>query len=233
MALIADRYRLRHVVGSGGMGVVWEAWDERLERRVALKQLHRQSGASTAEAELANKRAMREARLTARLNHPHAIPVFDVVEQEGQLWLVMQFISSITLAEVLKEGGPLEPAEAAQVGAEVAWALAAAHALGIVHRDVKPGNILIADDGTALISDFGIAHALGDATLTTRGLIHGTPAYLAPEVARGGEAEFASDVFSLGATVYSAVEGTPPFGTDENSIALLHRVASGQFPSPR
>jgi serine/threonine protein kinase len=233
MALIADRYRLRHVVGSGGMGVVWEAWDERLERRVALKQLHRQSGASTAEAELANKRAMREARLTARLNHPHAIPVFDVVEQEGQLWLVMQFISSITLAEVLKEGGPLEPAEAAQVGAEVASALAAAHALGIVHRDVKPGNILIADDGTALISDFGIAHALGDATLTTRGLIHGTPAYLAPEVARGGEAEFASDVFSLGATVYSAVEGTPPFGTDENSIALLHRVASGQFPSPQ
>ena len=233
MALIADRYRLRHVVGSGGMGVVWEAWDERLERRVALKQLHRQSGASTTEAELANKRAMREARLTARLNHPHAVPVFDVVEQEGQLWLIMPFIPSITLADVLKAGGPLQPGEAAQVAAEVASALAAAHAVGIVHRDVKPGNILIADDGTALISDFGIAHALGDATLTTRGLVHGTPAYLAPEVARGGEADFASDVFSLGATLYSAVEGTPPFGTDENSIALLHRVASGQFPSPR
>ena len=115
----------------------------------------------------------------------------------------------------------------------MASALAAAHAVGIVHRDVKPGNILIADDGTALISDFGIARSLGDATLTTRGLIHGTPAYLAPEVARGGEADFASDVFSLGATLYSAVEGTPPFGTDENSIALLHRVASGQFPSPQ
>ena len=233
MALIADRYRLRQVVGSGGMGVVWEAWDERLERRVALKQLHRQSGASTTEAELANKRAVREARLTARLNHPHAVPVFDVVEQEGQLWLIMPFIPSITLADVLKAGGPLQPGEAAQVAAEVASALAAAHAVGIVHRDVKPGNILIADDGTALISDFGIAHALGDATLTTRGLVHGTPAYLAPEVARGGEADFASDVFSLGATLYSAVEGTPPFGTDENSIALLHRVASGQFPSPR
>jgi eukaryotic-like serine/threonine-protein kinase len=233
MTLIADRYRLRHVVGSGGMGVVWEGWDERLERRVALKQLHRQSGASTAEAELANKRAMREARLTARLNHPHAVPVFDVVEQEGQLWLIMQFIPSITLADVLKAGGPLQPPEAAQVGAEVGSALAAAHAVGIVHRDVKPGNILIADDGTALISDFGIAHALGDATLTARGLVHGTPAYLAPEVARGGEADFASDVFSLGATLYSAVEGAPPFGTDENSIALLHRVASGQFPSPQ
>ena len=233
MALIADRYRLQHVVGSGGMGVVWQAWDERLERPVALKQLHRQSGTSTAEAELANKRAMREARLTARLSHPHAVPVFDVVEQEGQLWLIMQFIPSLTLAAVLEEGGPLQPDEAAQVGAEVASALAAAHAVGIVHRDVKPRNILIAEDGAALISDFGIAHALGDATLTTRGMIHGTPAYLAPEVARGGEANFASDVFSLGATLYSAVEGSPPFGTDENSMALLHRVASGKFPPPR
>jgi eukaryotic-like serine/threonine-protein kinase len=232
-ALIADRYRLRHVVGRGGMGVVWEAWDERLERRVALKQLHRQTRASTAEAELANRRAMREARLTARLQHPHAVPVFDVVEQEGQLWLIMQFIPSITLAAVLQEGGPLQPNEAAQVGAQVASALAAAHGVGIVHRDVKPGNILIAEDGSALISDFGIAHALGDVTLTSSGMIHGTPAYLAPEVARGGEANFASDVFSLGATMYSTMEGAPPFGTTENSIALLHRVASGQFPPPQ
>jgi eukaryotic-like serine/threonine-protein kinase len=233
MALIGDRYRLQHVVGSGGMGVVWQAWDERLERRVALKQLARQSGVSAREAELANKRAMREARITARLSHPHAVPVFDVVEQEGQLWLIMQFIPSITLAAVLEEAGPLEPGEAAQVGAEVASALTAAHAVGIVHRDVKPRNILIAEDGKALISDFGIAHALGDATLTTRGMIHGTPAYLAPEVARGAEADFASDVFSLGATLYSAMEGTPPFGTDDNSMALLHRVASGQFPPPQ
>ena len=232
-ALIADRYRLLHPVGSGGMGVVWEAWDERLERRVAVKQLRRQSGASTAEAELANKRAMREARLTARLQQPHAVQVFDVTEQDGQLWLIMQFVSSVTLAAVLQEGGPLRPDEAAQVGAQVASALAVAHAVGIVHRDVKPGNILIAEDGTALISDFGIARALGDATLTTSGMVHGTPAYLAPEVARGSEAKFASDVFSLGATLYSAMEGTPPFGTDENSIALLHRVASGQFPPPQ
>jgi serine/threonine protein kinase len=232
-ALIADRYRLRHVVGSGGMGIVWEAWDERLERRVALKQLHRQTAGSPAAAELANKRAMREARLTARLNHPHAVPVYDVVEQQGQLWLIMQFIPSVTLAAVLEEVGPLEPEEAAKVGAQVASALAAAHAVGIVHRDVKPGNVLIADDGTALISDFGIAHALGDATLTSSGMIHGTPAYLAPEVARGSEANFASDVFSLGATLYSAMEGTPPFGRDENSMALLHRVASGEFTPPQ
>ena len=232
-ALIADRYRLLHWVGSGGMGVVWEARDERLERRVALKQLYRQSGASTREAELANQRAMREARLTARLQHPHAVPMFDAVEQDGQLWLVMQFIPSITLAAVLEHGGALQPDEAAKVGAEVGSALAAAHAVGIVHRDVKPGNILIAEDGAALISDFGIARALGDATLTSSGMIHGTPAYLAPEVARGSEANFASDVFSLGSTLYSALEGRPPFGTDDNTMALLHRVASGQFPPPQ
>ena len=232
-ALIADRYRLLHRVGSGGMGVVWEGRDERLERRVALKQLYRQSGASTREAELANQRAMREARLTARLQHPHAVPIFDAVEQDGQLWLVMQFIPSITLAAVLEQGGPLQPNEAAKIGAEVASALAAAHTVGIVHRDVKPGNILIAEDGAALISDFGIARALGDATLTSSGMIHGTPAYLAPEVARGSEANFASDVFSLGSTLYSALEGRPPFGTDDNTMALLHRVASGQLLPPR
>ena len=232
-ALVADRYRLLDRVGSGGMGVVWEGRDERLERRVALKQLYRHSGASTREAELANQRAMREARLAARLQHPHAVPVFDAVEQDGQLWLVMQFIPSITLAAVLEQGGPLQPNEAAKVGAEVASALAAAHLVGIVHRDVKPGNILIAEDGAALISDFGIARALGDATLTSSGIIHGTPAYLAPEVARGSEANFASDVFSLGSTLYRALEGRPPFGTDDNTMALLHRVASGQFPPPQ
>ncbi len=232
-ALIADRYRLLRHVGSGGMGVVWEGLDERLERRVAIKQLRRQPGASTAEAELANQRAMREARLAARLHHQNAVSVFDVVEQEGQLWLIMQLVPSVTLAAVIHEGGPLQSNEAAQVGAQVASALAAAHAVGIVHRDVKPGNILIAEDGSALISDFGIARALGDATLTTSGMVHGTPAYLAPEVARGSEASFASDVFSLGATLYSAMEGSPPFGTDENSIALLHRVAAGQFPPPQ
>jgi serine/threonine protein kinase len=232
-ALIADRYRLLRRIGSGGMGVVWEGMDERLERRVALKQFYRQSEGSTREAELANQRALREARLTARLQHPHAVPVFDAVEQDGLLWLIMQFIPSITLAAVLQESGPLQPNEAAKVGAEVASALAAAHAVGIVHRDVKPGNILIADDGTALISDFGIARALGDATLTSSGMIHGTPAYLAPEVARGGEADFASDVFSLGSTLYSALEGRPPFGIDDNTMALLHRVASGQFTPPQ
>lgn len=232
-ALLADRYRLVRQVGSGGMGVVWEAWDERLERPVAVKQLKAQLGLTPQEAELAKNRAMREARITARLHHRNAVPVFDVVEHEGQPCLIMQFLPSVPLSAVLREGGPLGVNEAARVGAQVASALAAAHRLDIVHRDVKPGNILIADDGTALISDFGISHALGDATLTSTGLVHGTPAYLAPEVARGAESSFASDVFSLGATLYAALEGAPPFGTDSNSIALLYKVASGEFPPPQ
>jgi eukaryotic-like serine/threonine-protein kinase len=231
--MIAGRYRLISRLGAGGMGVVWEAWDERLERRVAAKQLRVPPGLSEVEAEIATQRAMREARTTAKLHHRHAVSVFDVVDDDGQPCLIMQFVPSVTLAAVLQEGGPLQVHEAAQVGAEVASALSAAHRLGIVHRDVKPANILIADDGSALISDFGISRALGDTTLTSTGLVHGTPAYLPPEVARGEEADFASDVFSLGATLYAALEGAPPFGTDTNSLALLHRVAAGEFEPPR
>ncbi|HSU37226.1 MAG TPA: serine/threonine-protein kinase [Propionibacteriaceae bacterium] len=231
--LIAGRYRLVRLVGSGGMGAVWEAQDERLRRPVAVKQLHGQHGLAPADAELANQRAMREARITARLHHRHAVPVFDVVQHEGRPCLIMQFLPSVTLASVLREGGPLQPDEAAKLGAQISSALAAAHAVGIVHRDVKPGNILITDDGNALISDFGISHALGDATLTATGLVHGTPAFLSPEVARGANSAFASDVFSLGSTLYAALEGAPPFGTDPNTIALLHRVASGEFPAPQ
>jgi eukaryotic-like serine/threonine-protein kinase len=231
--VIAGRYRLISRVGAGGMGVVWEAWDERLERRVAAKQLRVPPGLSAVETELATQRAMREARTTAKLHHRNAVSVFDVVDDDGQPCLIMQFVPSVTLATVLQEGGPLQVHEAAQVGAEVASALSAAHRLGIVHRDVKPANILIAEDGSALISDFGISRALGDTTLTSTGLVHGTPAYLPPEVARGEEADFASDVFSLGATLYAALEGTPPFGTDTNSLALLHRVAAGKFEPPR
>ena len=231
--LIAGRYRLVKLVGSGGMGAVWEARDERLHRPVAVKQLHGQHGLAPADAELANQRAMREARITARLHHRHAVPVFDVVQHEGRPCLIMQFLPSVTLASVLREGGPLQPDEAAKLGAQISSALAAAHAVGIVHRDVKPGNILITDDGNALISDFGISHALGDATLTATGLVHGTPAFLSPEVARGANSTFASDVFSLGSTLYAALEGAPPFGTDPNTMALLHRVASGEFPPPQ
>jgi eukaryotic-like serine/threonine-protein kinase len=231
--LLHERYRLVRVIAAGGMGVVWEGWDELLERPVAVKQLRTQPGVSEEEAETAKNRAMREARIAARLHHPNAVPVFDAVEQDGQPCLVMQYVPSTPLSAVLRDDGPLAPREAARIGAQVASALAAAHRLGIVHRDIKPGNVLLDEDGRALISDFGISRALGDTTLTSTGLVHGTPAYLAPEVARGDDSTFASDVFSLGSTLYAALEGTPPFGADANSIAVLHRVAMGDFPPPR
>ena len=231
--LIADRYRLQTKLGSGAMGVVWEARDERLQRQVALKQLRPQPALDPDERELANRRAMREARISARLHHPYAVTVFDVVEHEGQPCLILQYVPSMPLSTVLREGGPLQEDEAAQVGAQVASALAAAHQAGIVHRDVKPGNILIADDGTALVSDFGISRAHGDASLTMTGMVHGTPAFLAPEVARGADASPASDVFSLGATLYAALEGHPPFGTDPSAIAILHRAAGGVIDPPQ
>ncbi|GAA4116358.1 hypothetical protein GCM10022415_13350 [Knoellia locipacati] len=231
-ALIAGRYRLVKVIAAGGMGVVWEAWDERLERAVAVKQLHALRGVPQAEAEEAKDRAMREARITARLHHAHAVPVFDAVEHDGQPCLIMQLLPSTPLSTVIRDSGPLPLARVATVGAEVASALTAAHALGIVHRDVKPGNILITPDGGAHISDFGISHAMGDATLTRTGMIHGTPAYLAPEVARGEDASFPADVFSLGSTLYAALEGSPPFGSDGNSLALLHKVAAANVSPP-
>ena len=231
--LVADRYRLVKLIGSGGMGVVWHAWDERLHRAVALKMLRTQADLSDREREVATDRAMREARITAGLHHPHAVTVFDVVEYEGQPCIVMQLVESTPLSVLLREHGTLTPRETARIGAQVASALAAAHTMRIVHRDVKPGNILITEDGSAMLSDFGISHALGDTTITATGMVHGTPAYLAPEVAQGKPSSFASDVFSLGSTLYAMLEGAPPFGADRNALALLHRVARGDVPPPR
>ena len=176
---------------------------------------------------------IREARITARLHHPHAVTFYDVVDDDGSPCLIMQFVQSRSLSAVLQERGTLQLAEVTRIGADVASALQAAHAVGIVHRDVKPGNVLITDDGSAKLTDFGISHAVGDVTLTSTGMVSGTPAYLAPEVARGGKSSFPADVFSLGATLYAALEGTPPFGTDTNPMAILHRVASGELIPPR
>ena len=213
------------------MGTVWEAYDERLQRTVAVKQLRLQPGLSKADADVAIQRLMREARITARLHHPNAVQVYDIVDDDGQPSLVMQYVPSTSLQDIIRDRGPLPPAEVARIGTQVAAALAAAHRAGIVHRDIKPGNVLIADDGTAKITDFGISHAFDDVTLTSTGMVTGTPAYLAPEVARGAQSSYASDVYSLGSTLYMAMEGTPPFGTDQNPMAVLHRVASAQ-PAP-
>ena len=148
------------------MGVVWKGWDERLQRAVAIKQLRVEPGLRPDEATKARDRAMREARNTARLHHPHAVPVYDVVEQDGQPCLIMEFLPSVSLQEAIRERGTLPPVEVARIGAEVAQALSAAHSAGIVHRDVKPGNVLLGEDGTTKLTDFGISHALGDAALT-------------------------------------------------------------------
>ncbi|TWF95267.1 serine/threonine-protein kinase [Saccharopolyspora dendranthemae] len=233
-ALLAGRYRLERRLGSGGMGVVWLATDELLQRPVAAKQLNAADGTNQALVEEARQRAMREGRIAARLHHPNAVAVHDVIEQDGFPVLIMEYLPSRSLAEVLAEKGRMTPGAVASMGAQAAAALDAAHAAGITHRDMKPGNILIGDDGTAKITDFGISHAADDVAVTRTGIIAGTPAYLSPEVARGHAPTPASDVYSLGATLYAAVEGAPPFGDDaENSIALLHEVAAGAFRPPQ
>ncbi|MEO6088401.1 MAG: serine/threonine-protein kinase [Umezawaea sp.] len=230
--LIADRYRFLDKIGSGAMGVVWRAQDERLGRIVAVKQLLLQAGMDTREHDEAIQRAMREGRIAAKLHHPNAIAVYDVVEENGAPCLVMEYLPSYSLADTLSEYGALDPLQVARIGSQAASALAAAHAAGIVHRDVKPGNVLIADSGLVKITDFGISRATDDITVTKTGLIAGTPAYLAPEIARGSDPTPASDVFSLGSTLYAAAEGEPPFGLSENTLGVLHAVAAGRINPP-
>jgi serine/threonine protein kinase len=230
--LIAGHYRVLDRIGVGGMGVVWRAMDLRLQRLVAVKQLLVQPNLSPRATDEARARALREARIAARLHHPNAIVVYDVAEYEGEPCLVMEYLPSRSLAAVLAERGCLPVPEVASIGRQIASALAAAHAAQIVHRDVKPGNILITDDGTAKITDFGVSRAAGDVTVTQTGMMAGTPAYLAPEVARGQVPTPASDVFSLGATLYASVEGCGPFGDTDNPLALLHAVAGGQVRPP-
>jgi hypothetical protein len=231
--LIADRYRVVAQVGSGSMGVVWRAEDQLLRRDVAVKELLLQPGISTEQAEEAKRRAAREGRITARLHHPNAVSVYDVVEHDGRPCLIMEYVPSVSLADRLAERTSLPAADVADIGRQVAAALGAAHDAGIVHRDVKPANVLLTEDGTAKLTDFGISRAAGDGTVTATGVLAGTPAYLAPEVVKGQDADSRSDVFSLGATLYAAVEGGPPFGLSENQIALLHKIATEEFTPPK
>jgi eukaryotic-like serine/threonine-protein kinase len=229
---VGGRYRLGRRLAAGGMGTVWEGWDERLHRTIAIKRLHMEPWHSDDERNVGIQRAMREARLTARLHHPNVVQVYDIVDDAQSPCLIMEYVPSRSLHDLVHDAGPLPPAEVAAIGAQIALGLAAAHAAGIVHRDMKPGNVLVAADGTAKVSDFGISHAFDDVTVTSTGILVGTPAYLAPEVARGAAPDFATDVYSLAATLYMAVEGKPPFGTDDNPIAVLHRVATGEWDQP-
>ncbi|NUS42329.1 MAG: serine/threonine protein kinase [Streptomycetaceae bacterium] len=218
------------------MGAVWLAHDRLLDREVAIKQIISTAGMSEFEANRLRENVIREGRVAAKLSHKHAIAVYDVTLEAGEPWLVMEYLPSRSLAKALTVAEHIPPIEIAQIGAQVADALSQAHDAGIVHRDLKPGNILIADRGpdagVAKVSDFGIASAVGDAQLHDASVITGTPAYLPPEVARGAEPTAASDVFSLGATLYTATEGQPPFGIDTDAEVLITRAAHGQIIPP-
>ncbi|EGD56519.1 serine/threonine-protein kinase [Gordonia neofelifaecis] len=231
--LVAGRYRLIRRIGHGGMGAVWLAHDQLLDREVAVKQVLTTSGMDDSVAETSRARALREGRLAARLSHRNAIAMHDVALDRDEPWLVMEFLPSHSVADVLQQNGTIEPVEAAQICAQVADAITEAHASGIIHRDIKPANILIANTGRNVglvkITDFGISRAKDDVTITQTGVVTGTPAYFAPEVARGEEPGEASDVYSLGSTLYTMIEGRPPFGNEDNYIATLHRVALGQI----
>lgn len=235
--MILERYELVREIGRGGTGAVWLATDHVLGREVAIKRIGLLPGAEDADL----PRAEREARLAAKLNHPHVIAVYDLVEEDGaadgstagEHWLIMEYIEGIALSGLVRRDGPLTPDEAASLLSQTADALAAAHAAGIVHRDVKPSNILVTPDGQAKLGDFGIARAEADATLTQTGLVTGSPAYLAPEVASGGLATPASDVWALGATLFHALEGSPPYETGDNLMGALYRIVHEEPPRPR
>jgi eukaryotic-like serine/threonine-protein kinase len=229
---IGNRYRVEEQIGIGAMGAVWLATDELLNRPVAVKELLALApGTSASDIEESRQRLLREGRIGARLQHAHVISMFDVVIHDERPWLVMEYLPSDSLATVVRHKGPLAPVQAAAIGRDVADGLSAAHLAGVVHRDVKPGNVLIGTDGRVKLTDFGVSRAVDDVQLTRTGLIAGTPAFLAPEIAQGRTPTAASDVFALGATLYAAVEGVPPFGLDDNAYALLHKVAT-EAPAP-
>lgn len=227
--MIAGRYTLEREIGRGGMGAVWLGRDEMLGRPVALKRLGAVPGQDPDDRERA-ERAEREARLAARLSHPHVVAVYDLVEQDDQQYLVMEHVDGTNLSGYLRAEGPLSPDRAAQLLGQVAEALAAAHEAGIVHRDVKPSNMLVTSDGQVKLSDFGIARAEADPSLTQTGLVTGSPAYLAPEVASGATATARSDVWSLGASLYHALAGHPPYEVSDNVLGALYRIVHEEPP---
>jgi len=209
--LLAGRYRLVDVIGSGGMGRVWRAHDELLHRAVAVKELTAALYVSESEKAVLLARTRAEARAAARINHSAVVTLHDVLDHDGRPWIVMELVEGHSLADAVKEAGRIEPREAARVGLWVLRALTAAHAAGVLHRDVKPGNVLLSQDGRVLLTDFGIAQVEGDTTITRTGEIVGSVDYLAPERLRGEDPGPSSDLWALGATLYTAVEGRSPF----------------------
>ncbi|MET9834627.1 serine/threonine-protein kinase [Streptomyces sp. NPDC006385] len=232
--LVAGRYLLVERVGSGGMGTVWRAEDKRLGRQVAVKKLRIPPHLQDDEVQTLYERTRREARSAARITHPNVIVVHDVVDDEGLPCIVMEYIPSATLSDVLKRRGALPPDEAARIGRAMAAALRAAHDAGVLHRDVKPANVLLGGDGRIVLTDFGIAMESGTSSLTKPGELIGSIGYLAPERLRGARPEPhpASDLWALGATLYQAVEGRDPFRRD-TAIETAYAIATDSYEPPR
>ncbi|MEV5537927.1 serine/threonine-protein kinase [Saccharopolyspora shandongensis] len=225
--LLAERFALETVIGRGGMGTVWRAWDALLDRPVAVKEIHLPPGADHPEL---RARVLREARLAGKLNHPGAVTVFDAIEADDRIYIVMELVEAATLQDLVESEGPLPPARTVETTSRVLDVLQAAHRLGIVHRDVKPSNIMVAADGSVKLTDFGIARLDDGSTATASSIMVGSPAYMAPEHVRG-RAVAASDLWALGVTLYFAVEGKSPYlrSTAGDSLAA---VLSEEPPAP-
>ncbi|MEV8020951.1 serine/threonine-protein kinase [Streptomyces sp. NPDC086554] len=230
--VIAGRYRLLAPLGEGGMGTVWRARDEVLGREVAVKEVRAPAGLPASEVDRLYARLEREAWAAARIPHRNVVTVYDVASQDGRPWIVMEIVRGLSLSDVLDTEGPMPPQRAAHIGAEVLAALRAAHDAGVLHRDVKPGNVLIGNDGRVVLTDFGIAMVEGSSALTMTGEVIGSPEFLAPERALGQRPGPESDLWSLGVLLYAAVEGSSPFRQD-TPLSTLRAVVDEALPPPR
>ena len=228
---VGGRYRLDRSIGSGGMGTVWHGTDELLGREVAVKEVRFPAEIGEKEQAELRERTLREARATARLSHPNVVTTYDVVEHDGRPYIVMELVDARSLSTLLREDGPLPPHRVAQIGLEMLSALETSHRQGVVHRDVKPGNVLITPEGRAVLTDFGIATVAGDPAMTSTGVVLGSPAYMSPERARGHRPGPEADLWSLGATLFAALEGRPPYDA-ENALGTLTSVISDPVPTP-
>ncbi|MGW6843008.1 protein kinase domain-containing protein [Streptomyces sp. NPDC054958] len=230
--LLAGRYRLSAVLGKGGMGTVWRAQDETLGRTVAVKELRFSTGVDEDEKRRLITRTLREAKAIARIRSGGAVTVYDVVDEDGRPWIVMELIEGPSLAEFIRENGPLTPHRAAEVGLAVLDVLRAAHGQGILHRDVKPSNVLIAGNGRVVLTDFGIAQVEGDPSVTSTGMLVGAPSYISPERARGHKPGPPADMWSLGGLLYASVEGVPPYDKG-SALATLTAVMTEPVEPPK
>lgn len=229
--LIAGRYRLLSPLGEGGMGTVWRARDEVLHREVAVKEVRAPAGLAASDVERLYARLEREAWAAARVANRNVVTVYDVATQDGRPWIVMELVRGISLAELLDAEGPLEPRRAAYIGAEVLSALRAAHEAGVLHRDVKPANVLLSNDDRVVLTDFGIAQVEGSSALTMTGEVIGSPEFLAPERALGRTPGPESDLWSLGVLLYAAVEGNSPF-RQATPLSTLRAIVDEELPPP-